>query len=168
MVISYDLYEKIISLNLPMGIESIENIKIIFDELDDKVDIFEFIKDKDIGDNYICYGETGEYGCNFRVCTVDGKLIYELFMSDDIDDTVMITSFWNDLTKKGIYEVIRSNGTDHFIDGKYHSTNFTNDIMEIIRKNTKTIPRKFPILYHFMVNDRTIAFIPKNEINQAF
>ena len=142
-------------------VDIINRIKQIYYELDDKPDIFKELKnecicDNDIGDNYICYGRTGEYGVDIEICDLDSTCIYRLFVSNPIDDTnnIYITTFYNNITQKGIHEKIMSNRTEHYIDNIYHSRNFNDEIMDIIKANTKIImcDKKYPKLYEFITS----------------
>lgn len=148
-----------------------DKIKNIFDNLDDKNDLFEDIKNEDINDVYICYREHSEYGDDIKICEKTGKLIYKLFISDMIDENKCryITTFWNDIIKKGLFEKIYSNRTEHYIDGDYVSVNFPDEIMEIIKINTKMImyDKKFPMLYNFIIKTSKddITLIPKKEFD---
>jgi hypothetical protein len=76
--------------------------KKIFHDIDDKNDLFKYIINEDIGDNYICYNQISEYGHYIKICEKTGEEIYNLFMSDEIDDIECeyITTFWNNKTKK--------------------------------------------------------------------
>lgn len=153
-------------------------MKQIYNELDDKPDIFKELKNKcisdsDIGDNYICYSRTsGEYGVDVEICDLDGTCIYRLFVSGPIDDTdnIYITTFYNNITQKGIHEKIMSNRTEHYIDNVYHSRNFNDEIMDIVKANTKMImcDKKYPKLYEFITSVLKsclddITLIPKSE-----
>ena len=138
----------------------LDKIKKLYYELDDKEDIFEELRNNnisnmDIGDNYICYSSLGEYGNYIKICNLDGVCMYKLFVGI-IDSTknIYITTFYNNKTQKGIFEKILSNRTEHYIDNIYHSTNFKDDIMEIIKANTKMImcDKKYPKLYEFITS----------------
>ena len=151
----------------------IDKLKKIYYDLDDKIDIFTEIKDENIGENYICYSCSGEYGYDINICDKNGNGVYKLFVSNiaiDDTDTIYITTFFNEISKKGLYEKIYSNRTEHYIDDVYHSTNFKDDIMEIVKVNTKIImdDKKYPKLYEFIINileteKDDITLIPKSE-----
>lgn len=157
------------------SIDITDRIRKICYDLDDKSDIFEELKNNcisDIGDNYICYSHSGEYGVYIKICDLDSTCIYKLFVSNTIDDTnnIYITTFYNNITQKGIHERIMSNRTEYYIDNVYHSRNFSDEIMNIIKDNTKMImcDKKYPKLYEFItsilescVDD--IILIPKSE-----
>ena len=149
----------------------IDKLKKIYYDLDDKIDIFTEIKDENIGENYICYSISGEYGYDIKICDNNGNGVYKLFVSNmalDNTDTIYITTFFNEISKKGLYEKIYSNRTEHYIDDVYHSTNFNDDIMEIVKANTKMImcDKKYSKLYEFITNileKDDITLIPKSE-----
>ena len=94
-----------------LKIPVLDKIKKIYYELDDKPNIFKELRNNnicDIGDNYICYNRTGEYGNTMKICDLYGVCMYELFVSSSIDDTydTYITTFYNNITQKGISEKI--------------------------------------------------------------
>ena len=163
--------------NQSFSLDITDRIRKIYYELDDKSDIFKELKndcisDEDIGDNYICYSSSGEYGAYIYICDLDSTCIYKLFVSHPIDDTydIYITTFYNNITQKGIHEKIMSNRTEHYIDNIYHSTNFNNSIMDIVKANTKMImcDKKYPKLYEFIMSilescTYDITLIPKSE-----
>jgi hypothetical protein len=171
--IPFDLILLVASyLKIPL----LDKIKKIYYDLDDIEYIFkelknENISDTDIGDNYICYNQIGEYGNDIKICNLDGSCVYELFAGIiDSTNNIYITTFYNNITQKGISEKFFSNRTEHYIDNIYHSTNFKDDIMEIIKANTKMImcDKKYPKLYEFItsilessIND--ITLIPTSE-----
>ena len=165
-----------------LKIPVLDKIKKIYYELDDKPNIFKELRNNnicDIGDNYICYNRTGEYGNTIKICDLYGVCMYELFVcmyelfvSGSIDDTydTYITTFYNNITQKGISEKFLSNRTEHYIDNKYYSTNFNDGIMDIIKANTKMImfDKKYPKLYEFITSILEsymddITLIPKSE-----
>ena len=79
-----------------------------------------------------------------------------------------IIIFFNEISKKGLYEKIYSNKTKHYIDDVYHLTNFKDDIMEIVKANTKIImcDKIYPKLYEFITNileKDDITLIPKSK-----
>ena len=168
----FDINTPIEELEFNYRLLQFKKIKKIFHDIGDKNELFKYIIDEDIGDNYICYNQISEYGHYIKICEKTGEEIYNLFLSDEIDDVECeyITTFWNNKTKKGLSEKIYSNRTEHYIDGKYHSTNFSDEIMILIRENTKMImkDKKYPSLYKFISlipNDihENISLIPKKE-----
>jgi hypothetical protein len=143
------------------------DLKNIYYNLDDKIDIFKEIINEDIGDNYICHSMLGEYGHSIRICDIRNTCIYNIFVSIPMGD---ITTFYNEIMQKGIYEKIYSNRTEFFIDNVYHSNEFSDEIMNIVKTNTKMVmhDKKFPNLYEFIMsilesNKDDITLVPKNE-----
>lgn len=166
----FDIETSLEELEFNYKLMQFRRIKEIYFELDDKKDLFNEIAFDDIGDNYICYAEWGEYGHLIKICDKSGEEIYDLFLSKDMMDEngeKYITSFWNHKIKKGLNEKIYSNRTEHYVDGKYHSMNFNDEIMEIIKSHTKLI-EKYPSLYNFVMkiknNEDDITLIPIREM----
>ena len=142
------------------------NLKLIeiFDKLDDKKDIFKEIKNFNIGNNYICYKELNEYGLAIIISEINGEKIYDIFI-DESSQYGSITTFYNTKSNIGLFEKIYSNRTEYYLDSKYHSCNLDNEIINIIKENTKLIlkDKKYPILYNFIKSDENIIIISKNE-----
>lgn len=145
-------------------------IRELFDELDDVHDVFEETKYYNIGDNYICYKECSEYGTFIGICENTGKNVFKLFLNNLVDEKgeAFITTFYNTQTNTGLYEKHFSNRTEHYINGVYHSSGYSDEIMTIIRNNTRIVleDMTYPTLYEFIMNRyETVILLPKNEMN---
>ena len=125
-------------------------------------------------DNYICYNKINEYGHQIKICDLDGSEIYKIFLSDKLESNSprYITTFWNNKTKKGIFEKVYSNRTEHYYDDKYYGNNFNDAIMTLIKEYTKIImnDKKYPSLYQFIIDIQTNEkekklLIPKSEFD---
>ena len=135
------------------------NIQCIFNELDDKYDIFNYIQDINIENNYIAYKESNEYGTSCCVYTKEGieklNILY--------DSLKRISSFYFDKSL-GLHEKIYSNRTEYYINGCFYSCEIDFNIQKI-QDNINSNMYKYPTLYSFIMNDDTnICFIDKNEI----
>jgi hypothetical protein len=151
---------------------SIKIIKELYFTLNDKKDLFLLLNDIDIGNNYICYKELTEYGHDIQICEKTGEIIYQMLLCRDFEPELKgryITTFYNNKTKKGLLEKIHSNRTEYYLDDKYISTNIDDEIIKLIKINTKNIlkKKKYPTLYKFIINDTVnedIILIPKDEL----
>ena len=147
-------------------------MKNMMESYDDINDIFDELKDGDIGNNYICYKESNEYGYSIKIYEQTGELIYNIFLCEDICDELQgkcITTFYNNKTKKGLFEKIFSNRSEFYINDVFTSYDINNNMINnIIKINTKMIleDKKYPELYNFISKyhvKKDITLISKNE-----
>lgn len=152
----------------------------VFNKLDDKNDIFGYIKKRKFTNNniYLCYKEIREYGIAINVYKFDGTRILHIFKSDTTDwhnglyvRNNCITSLYNYTTKKGISEHQYSNRTDYYINNIFCSPIYDNidkfyDIIEnIVEFNTNIISVKYLKLFEFINSNNNIMFLDKQYLN---
>ncbi len=133
----------------------------VFDQLGD-FDLFNNINHLNIGENYVCYKIHGEYGISISICDLSGNEHFRFFLDDN---KTCISTFYNNSTKKGIYEKIYSNRTEYFIDNKYCKTYLNDKLEKIIQNNTKLIlvDKIYPTLYDFIMCNDNITLISIKE-----
>jgi len=141
-------------------------LKHIFSRLDDKKDIFNYIQKEDICD-FICYSTYGEYGHEIQICDKNGITNCTIFISTLNDlNLPFVTTFYNNLTHKGIVENIYSNRSEIYVDDRFHSCGFNgsihgvfhthyyeHEINEKMRLNTRSVlyDKKYPTLHKFII-----------------
>lgn len=136
-------------------------IKNVFNDLDDKSDLFEHISHiipLIKHDNLIAYKEKNEYGTLIKIFNINGVELTELFITNYKDERFSSKPYYiSSCTHFGLNEKIFSNRTEYYICDKYYSSSLDERLISYIK-----------LVNHFILEEKTNEelqnFIESDEI----
>ena len=152
-----------------MSTEQLTTIKNVFNDLDDKSDLFEHISHiipLIKHDNLIAYKEENEYGTLIKIFNINGVELTKLFINNYKDERFSSNPYYyiSSCTHFGLNEKIFSNRTEYYICDKYYSSSLDERLISYIKLVNHLILEE-PTneeLQNFIKSDEIITILQNN------